>query len=129
MEPDTEKKVDKKKGNLLGIDRSSLGVIKPKHLTNNIPLAITILTYSKNLEAQNSELTTENETLKTYAVNYEKLRLKSKFAALFSILATIFVAIAVNFFTSGQVENTLLFGLLGLVFTLINFYLSYIKPE
>lgn len=120
-----EKIIEDKKGNLLGIDPSSLGVIKPKHLTNNIPLAITILTYLKNLEKQNSELQTENETLKTYPSSYEKLQSRGKFAALFNILATIFISAAINFFTNNQQGNALMYGAPGIIFTIIGFYLNF----
>ncbi len=88
--------VPKKDENLLGIDATSLGSLKPKDLINNKPLASTVLTYLRGIEQSNSELQTENETLKTYAIAYDKNKLKSRIGFILNIIASIFIAYGVN---------------------------------
>ena len=84
----------------LGIDPTSLGTIKAKDLINNKPLANTILTYTKNCETKNSQLETENETLKTYANNYELNKYKAKNSVVLNLFATVLIGIGINFITS-----------------------------
>lgn len=84
----------------LGIDPTSLGTIKAKDLVDNKPLANTILTYTKNCESRISQLETENETLKTYASNYELNKYKAKNSVFLNLFATILIGVGVNFLTS-----------------------------
>ncbi|MFA5828327.1 MAG: hypothetical protein WC841_03150 [Candidatus Shapirobacteria bacterium] len=84
----------------LGIDPTSLGTIKAKDLTGNRPLASTILTYTKNCESKITQLETENETLKTYANDYQLNKYKALNSVVLNLFATILIGIGINFITS-----------------------------
>lgn len=105
----------------LGIDPTSLGTIKAKDLVNNKALANTILTYTKNCESKISQLETENETLKTYASNYELNKYKAKNSVFLNLFATILIGVGVNFITgdhntqSNQIDLQLIGGVIMLI--------------
>lgn len=92
--------------NPLGIDVTSLSSLKSKDLINNKPLASTMLTYTRSCESKIARLETENETLKTYANNYETNKIKSRIAALLAFLSTVFIGFGTNFLTSSGGTNS-----------------------
>lgn len=105
---DKNKTIDKNQEeivNPLGIDTTSLGSLKVKDLTNNLPLANTILTYLRNCERDKAELQTQNETLKTYATAYDKRKLQGKIAAGLGIISTILIGFGINFLSATPVNN------------------------
>ena len=84
----------------LGIDPTSLGTMKAKDLTNNKPLARTILTYTKNCESKITQLETENETLKTYAHDYQLNKYKAINSVVLNLISTTLMGVGINFLTS-----------------------------
>lgn len=91
--------------NPLGIDATSLGSLKAKDLVNNKALANTLLTYTRNCESKITELETENETLKTYANDYELSILKQRIAVLLTLLGTVLIGFGINYLTGNTTNN------------------------
>lgn len=106
MANDTTEKPQKPEiGNPLGIDTTSLGSLKVKDLTNNKVAANMVLTYTRNCESRVAELETENETLKTYANDYETGKVKNTSVFILNLLGTIAIGFGINFLTSGNTLN------------------------
>ena len=119
-----------RKTNAIGVYNGDLGAIKPHHLTNNKPLAITVLSYIKSQESDNRQLKTENETLKTYGTNFEITKERSQTISFVNIFATILIGLGTNFLTGDS--KTLVAGwcllLSGIALSIFaNIYLVFFK--
>jgi len=112
----------------IGVDPGDLGAITPKHMTNNEPLAIAVLSYNRTLETQKKELETENETLKTYATNYEVSRERSVTTSGLNIIATVLIGIGTNLLTDNDKTGGLVLLISGVIISLFaNIYLTFFK--
>ncbi len=112
----------------IGVDPGDLGAITPKHLTNNEPLAIAVLSYNRTLETQKKELETENETLKTYATNYEITRERMVITSSLNIIATVLIGVGTNLLTGSDKTGGIVLLVSGVLISLFaNIFLTFFK--
>lgn len=91
----------KSKNNPLGVDRASLGKLKPADL-RTAATANMVLSYLSSLETENAELKVKVETQSTYVNGYAISQNNARIAAFLSLISTVCVGFSINLFTSKE---------------------------